>query len=52
MIKTLHSQHHDSVSYQHARTWVGLIKKAYPYKRNWEHKQEQEGSQLNLQMND
>jgi hypothetical protein len=50
--ETLHSLHHSSIGYQHTRTRVGLTKKAYPYKRNQEHKQEQERTQLNLQMND
>jgi hypothetical protein len=34
MIVTLQSLHHSSVGYQHARTGVGLTKKAYPYKCN------------------
>jgi hypothetical protein len=51
MIVTLQSLHHDSVCYQHVRTQVGLTKKAYPCMCNWEHKQEQERMQLNLQMN-
>jgi hypothetical protein len=51
-IETLHSLHHGSVGYQHACTRVGLTEKAYSCRCNREHKQEQEGSQLNLQMND
>jgi hypothetical protein len=51
MIVTLQSLHHGSVGYQHVRTRVDLTKKAYPYKCNREHKQEQERMQLNLQMN-
>jgi hypothetical protein len=51
-IVTLQSLHHDSDGYQHARTRVGLTKKAYPCKCNQEHKQEQERMQLNLLMND
>jgi hypothetical protein len=50
-IVTLQSLHHGSVGYQHMCTWVDLAKKAYPYKFNREHKQEQERMQLNLQMN-
>jgi hypothetical protein len=33
-IVTWQSLHHSSIGYQHARTWVGLAKKAYPYKCN------------------
>jgi hypothetical protein len=51
MIETLQSLHCGSIGYQHAHTRVGLAKKTYPYKCNWEHKQEQERMQLNLQMN-
>jgi hypothetical protein len=50
-IVTLQSLHHGSDGYQHTRTWVCLTKKAYPYKCNWEHKEEQERMQLNLLMN-
>jgi hypothetical protein len=39
-IVTLQSLHHGSVGYQHARTRVGLTKKACPCKCNLEHKQE------------
>jgi uncharacterized protein YqiB (DUF1249 family) len=51
MIVTLQSLHHDSVCYQHVHAQVGLTMKAYPCMCNWEHKQEQERMQLNLQMN-
>jgi hypothetical protein len=51
MIITLQSLHHDSIGYQHVRTWVDLTKKAYPCKCNKEHNQEHERMQLNLQMN-
>jgi hypothetical protein len=50
-IVTLQSLHHSSIGYQHVRTRVGFTKKAYPYKCNREHKQEQERMQINLQMN-
>jgi hypothetical protein len=50
-IVTLQSLHHDSVGYQHVHTRVDLTKKVYPCKCNREHKQEQEGMQLNLWMN-
>jgi hypothetical protein len=51
MIKTLQSLHHGSDGYQHEHTRVGLTKKAYLCKCNWEHKQEYEIMQLNLLMN-
>jgi hypothetical protein len=51
-IVTLQSLHHSSDGYQHTRTRVGLAKKAYPCKCNWEHKQEQERMQLYLLMNE
>jgi hypothetical protein len=50
-IVTLQSLHQGSDGYQHMRTRVGLATKAYPYKCNREHKQEQERMQLNLLIN-
>jgi hypothetical protein len=50
-IITLQSLHHGFIGYQRVHTQVDLTNKAYPYKCNWEHKQEQERMQLNLQMN-
>jgi hypothetical protein len=41
-IVTMQSLDHNSVSYQHVRTRLDLIKKAYPCKCNREHKQERE----------
>jgi hypothetical protein len=52
MNEPLQSLHHDSIGYQSVHTWIDLTKKAYPCKRNWEYKEEQERTQLNLQMND
>jgi hypothetical protein len=48
MNKPLQSFHHDSVGYQSVHTQIDLAKKAYPYKRNREHKQERKRMQLNL----
>jgi hypothetical protein len=42
MIITLQSLHHNPIGYEHVRTRVDLMKKAYPCKCNQEHKQQQE----------
>jgi hypothetical protein len=48
MNEPLQTLHHGSVGYQSVHTWIDLAKKAYPCKRNREHKQEQERTQINM----